>query len=224
MKFDIEKKKLIKESVIAASVLFVAFSIYGFVSYYTGTMESDIQDAENAKMQAIRTTLKEEEAYKNIVESFEVYKAIPTSKLPHPDGLANAASRIRTARPVIEEFKKQYFISNVDVTFSNVDEIPAENGNSVGIVTNRITIEMDTLTDELFLSFLHRLIKDFPGYLTIEQMDVRRDVPLTPEIITRIKRGDKPSLVNGEVRLLWKVLKGSPEQSDTGNGEIGAQG
>ncbi len=208
MKFDIEKKRLIKDSLIAGVALFAAVGIASFASYYSGSMQSSVQDAENAKMQAIRTTLQEEEAYKDSVASFEIYKTMPEVKKPKPDGLSNAASRIRTARPVIEALKKQYAISNVDVTFSNVEETPLETNQSIGVVTNRITIAMDTLTDELLFSFLDMLIETFPGYLRIERIDINKEATaLTSQVIERIRQGEKPALVSGEVQLQWKVLK-----------------
>lgn len=215
MKLALLKRKLFREASIAGGVLLVVAGIaYGTYSWKS-SLDEDYKrlSGESSSMQRkISDSKSEKEA---IEAAYIAYNNIPQHRLPTEDGIANASSRIRVARPIIEALKERYYFNVLDVTFSgNIAENKALSKKNINVVENDILVEYEGLTDELVLSFIYSLIDELPGYVSLRGLDIRREGDVTQEVIDRVRNNEAmPILVGGEMSLTWSTLKGKPVES-----------
>lgn len=212
MKLTLLIKQAVRELVIFAGVLIVIGGVTYAMYSRKMTQEGELTSLkkEMGKMtNQIASSLKE---IKAVIEALESYKNFAEKNKPTVSGLDKPASRIREARPIIEDLKDRYKFGALDVTFSNIetgDESTASEDYKV--VKNNIEIIYTAVTDELVLSFIHDMLTQLPGYLQLSNFTIQRRVDIIPNLVQELaKQPQFPPLVEGTIVFSWKTLKGEP--------------
>ena len=126
--------------------------------------------------------------------------------------MATTAARIRAARPLVESMKDKFFMSSIDITFSNIEAVKEQMGkNTFDVYTNSMNVTMESYTDSHVYAFLSALEDIFPGYLMLEDLQIDGKGTFQPNTIEKIRSGEIKSMAKAEARFSWKVLKGNEE-------------
>ncbi|NDF12849.1 MAG: hypothetical protein EB060_08590 [Proteobacteria bacterium] len=203
------KRRLIKEGAILGGALIGLIIIYFVFVFRLSSIQDDIDRVKRETIAINKETFDTKTKNVLIAESLKIYKDLPSQKLTNIS-LADAASRIRVSRPIIDELRTRYRINEINVNFSKVEDASSKfNVKGLTVYTNQITIDYKALTDELVFSFIDALIKKLPGYVNIEKIEMARQDEITNEVMSEVRKPNAPlpSLVAGKIVLNWWTLK-----------------
>lgn len=215
MKSESLRKRLFREAVFAAAALAVGAVILFAISVAVNNIEQEATIMRNDQGTLMAKITSAESEYKAVVTAWERYKDIPPQRLPSGDGLNTSSSRLRAAKPVIESLKSRYRLGSLEITFSNIEpDLSFNAGGSIIAFKNEIRFTFKSASDELILSFLNDLIRDFPGYLRFKDIELRRSTNdrMTASALQSMAKsgGSADALVDGSATMIWVTLKDIP--------------
>ncbi len=214
MRLDSLKKKLIREGAILGGIIALLSIIFGYLSYLESSLKKELATIESESRSMLREASDTENENNLIINSFKHYQTIPATQRSTPSGYSSLPSRIREAGPKIESLSNRFKFAEVDrPSFTQIKEEPENLGvKAITVYTNKITLNFRALTDELVYSFCEAMIKELPGYLSVEKMELKRDGDITPEVIQQVRNryGEPPSLVSGRLVFNWRTFKSAP--------------
>jgi len=210
MKVDQIRKKFIKEAAVVAVIICAVIFVFYMVNSYKTGLENELSKIKRDSKTISSKVMSSKIDRDNFRISLETYRKISENKLPTLEGFANTSSRIRAARPVVEELKKKYNFPVLDITFSNIAEKSKEyNAKTLSVLENDITFKFQGMSDELVFSFIMEFMKKLPGYVKLKDIDMKRASPDVNEAVLRsIRVSIKPiPLVTGNITFSWDTLK-----------------
>lgn len=83
-------------------------------------------------------------------------------------------------------------------------DIPLETGFVV--MESPITITLTALDDLDIYRFVYYLNYGFPGHITIEKLDIKREGEITPEVLKEIGKGNPPALITATMEMQWRTM------------------
>lgn len=212
------KKKLTKALFIAGGGVLLSFALYVYLNF---TLEDTSRYASQIEKETLSLQKKSGDTRnqnESIARSVRIYNDLPAPKKSTPE-LEDTASRIRTARPLIDEFRIRYKFSSINVNFSKVEDVTAEfKIKNASVHKNVITIDFKALTDELVFAFVDTMIQRMPGYITISSIEIDRVSDITPAVIKALltRQPNIPFLVSGKITLhWWSVSEAKAKPADT---------
>lgn len=213
MKLDIIKKKFVKEAAVIGGILFVLAAVFYYISSYKTSLEDKLTDISRDSANISRKARTSKVEYDNFVVSLESYRQISKTRLPTQEGYDNTASRIRIARPIIEELKEKFRFPSLDVTFSNItDKTEDYKTKTLSIISNEINIRFEGMSDEIVFSFVNSLIEELPGYVRLKKLSIRRIQDITQNTIISAKNSIALApVVSGDIVFTWFTTKETNE-------------
>lgn len=79
------------------------------------------------------------------------------------------------------------------------------------ILKSPITVRIDAMDDVDVYRYLFLVQKFFPGHITLEKIEIKREGEVTGVILRSIASGTSPKLVSAEMQLTWRTMI-SPSQ------------
>ncbi len=217
-KFTKLKNRLIKISLIAGGGVLALCVLYFYLSFTLDDAKRYASQVENETLLLQKKSGDTRNQNESIARSVRIYNDLPPPKRSTPE-LEDTASRIRTARPLIDEFRIRYKFSSINVNFSKVEDVTAEfKLKNASVYKNVITIDFKALTDELVFAFVDTMIQRMPGYITISSIEMDRVSDITPAVIKALltRQPNIPFLVSGKITLnWWSVSEAKPKPPET---------
>ncbi len=207
------KKQLKKQLLVTGTVLVVAGTVT-FGAYWWSS--SLINEEKSLKLNVNQITgqiSQSESEYGDLISSIDQYRNFDEKYKPTAEGFDKPSSRIRAARPIIEALKNKYRFGDMDVVFSNPQVIapPANEPNLYTEVVNEIEIKFRALSDELVFAFIHDLISNFTGYISLNMLEIRRIRTPNASVFSVLEQSNEfIPLVKGKMQIKWTTLKGQP--------------
>jgi len=213
MKIAVIKKKLIKDGIMSIGAAIIATSIYYYVGSFEENIKKELRLLSRDESMVTSSLINSQKEYEEASNAFTALNNVKEHRLPTAEGYDSAASRIRAARPLIEKFKKKYEFTNLNVTFSGIEEDKNDEYKvaSLKVMGNEMSVEFQGMSDELIFAFIYSVIEEFPGYVQLKEMNIERNKTISDSLIKKIN--DTATLiptVSGRMVFTWKTLKGEP--------------
>jgi cell division protein FtsL len=110
---------------------------------------------------------------------------------------------------ILNDLRKHYQISDkIDINMSSptiVDGIYKK--STTTIVSSTITLNVSGISDEILLQFVDSLLKNAPGFISVESLEMTKKYSLTQDVITKVTKGDLTNLVEAKIVFSWKDFK-----------------
>ncbi len=197
------KKRLIRNAIIIAVLIGLFVGAFVYNSSSTASLEQSRNRANSIQSQIASTKMQYAESEANLKE----YLAMDKSKLPGTDGYELLRERLSVALPAIQDMKDVYSFKKLNLSLAEIRKM--DNINSMNFVAyqNAITLDYAGGTDEYIYSFINDLKNTLPGYLNIESISLKRDNDINDETMANYIAPGEFSLVSGNIKLDWVVLK-----------------
>ncbi len=210
MKYDALRKKLFKKLAVSGAMVALALPVMVYLYLMQDFLKSDY-DKVKSEISGIEGSYKKtSENLEKAHGVFERYESLPADRLPLPSVDAmEVTSRIREARLPLQELKERYRLSNLDMSLAAPVELAGEmRKDKISAASSKVTLKFSALTDELALSFIDALIAEFPGYVWIDSLSMRRSgVAINDAMLGQIRAGTMPSVVDIMLVFDWIKLK-----------------
>jgi hypothetical protein len=223
IKLTLLKKKLLKDVIIVASAVAVAGVVTGGAIFNQYSMSGTIETLKQQSQQEISDAQKEQVEYEDTLKAIERYEKIPPHRLPSSE-FSSIQSRIRVARPIIEQLEEEYHFAQLDVKLGKMaPPVPAGENSNYSILSNDVTINFQCISDELVYSFIRAIIERLPGYTSLKSLDISRIENMNAGFVRKAQAtGVAPPLVNGLMVLKWSTIQhnvaAAPDNQGAGGG------
>jgi len=137
-------------------------------------------------------------------EAVRVWESLPEERR------AMQGLRIGEAKDLMDKFEKDYYLSNVGITFSKPEKVTENYTTStVGVVSSSVNIKFNTISDVHAFNFLDALIKKYPGYIKVTSFSLSRNQVVTKNILKQISEQGStlPTLVDAKLDFIWYGLE-----------------
>lgn len=204
-KFIQLKKRLIKISILASGGVLASLALYFYLSSALDETVRYAKQVDNEMLIIQKRTGDTRNQNEVIARAVRIYNDLPPPKRSTPE-LEDTASRIRAAKPLIDEFRIRYKFSDINIKFSKVENVTSDfKLKNVSVFKNVITIDYKALTDELVFAFIDSMIQRMPGYITVTSIEMTRVSDITPAVIKSLltRQPTIPFLVTGKITFHW---------------------
>lgn len=205
-----EQAALKKTLVTVGIILGVMGAITGGILFMENGYKKDLTDISSQSTSLKSKKQKRERDYAELLKAYDVYKEIPSVKLPTSTGFDAPSDRIRAAEATIRELREQYNISYIEFSFPDPrpEKLEDIKNDSAEAFSSPIRISIRALNDQLIFSFIYSMIQKFPGYIKMRSFQMWRDKEIDAAVIAEIRKtGNLPQLVRAEMVFDWTTLK-----------------
>jgi len=210
MKYDDLRKKLFKKLAVSGAAVALALPVMVYLYLMQDSIESDY-DKVKSDISSIESGYKKaRNNMQNASGVFEEYENLPADRLPLTSSDAmEVTSRIREARLPLQELKERYRLSNLDMSLTAPAELAGEmKKDKISGASSKVTLKFSALTDELALSFIDALIAEFPGYVRIDFLSMKRNGgEINDAMLSKVRAGTMPSIIDVTLVFYWIKLK-----------------
>jgi len=205
---EIEKKTIIiskiKKSLIIYLILIaISAGLFWGINLKLNDLNDQITISQN-KTNDQRDKLTElENKIRDIVEASKLWEKL-NNKGEKRNGVEIDAFRI-----LLSNLTKYYQINEkVDVSLTNpVEVVDANKKSSTIIVETIVSLSVSGISDELLLKFLDSLIKNTPGFIRIDSLEMNRKSLINQDVIMDAKKGKFDNLVDMKIIFNWRDFK-----------------
>lgn len=202
--FQVQKKKLIKESIIVGITLAVLGAFAATMSYMATQNEVQIatlQGQFNANMGMLSDLERKHEIIKEAVDEF--------LKIKKDINAGNYDLNREEALEILANIGKTHRIDKIDTQLSPVETLTIPEGafQRADAQFSDVKLTFKTMTDLHAYAFVDDVINQMPGikkitYFRISPLDSFRD-----EDLVDMSQGKKPELVQAEISFLWLGIR-----------------
>jgi len=138
-------------------------------------------------------------------------------------------TQINDQRAAFEKLKKKGFFSDQDRSLASqllqslqrssnvisavadvkpgtlIDDEEAKKANHK-LLASPMTIDITALDDQDVYRYFYLMRENFPGYITLNTIDIRRAQTLNGTLLRSVAAGENPVLVNAKFELLWQTM------------------
>jgi hypothetical protein len=214
------KKGIIKDAVILGPVLAVCLLIMGLSLYYSGSKTSELEEITSQSSSALtrinESKFKIEQNNKDSV----VFGEIPEIRYKTGNGMKTIAQRIKESKPRLEELSGKYLTNIVELKIGAIEPYNQVVPTRFYIPNkDKVTMTMESVSDEMMLSFIYALKENMPGYVIYDKIDIAKQTKnIFGDIREAKSKGRQPGLVKGNLEFTWVVFEDTTESAkDSGN-------
>ncbi|HEU4838704.1 MAG TPA: hypothetical protein VFS88_04750 [Micavibrio sp.] len=187
-------------------VLAGAFVFLGFATYFVFQPKAAASKSELQKLEAQALALQSEvDQMQQDFALFDSKKAlfenISRMGFFNDQNRVLARERFDTLQKLSKIMSARYEIKPAKV-FSQ--DIPLETGFVV--MESPITMTLTAMDDVDIYRFIYYLNYGFPGHITIDRLEIKREGEVTPETLKAIGRGNPPALITATMSMQWRTM------------------
>jgi hypothetical protein len=208
------KKLLIIQLSVCGGIILVAMLLYYWLDnkkqtdlQQSGVLQGEISGL-YVKLNAINKKAKE------IKEATKLWQRL-NEKHKKREGL-----KIDSIKKTFDQFKKRYRLSEANLDLSTpVELVDIYKTDTTVVVSSEVTVKFKAITDEYVFSFIDAVLKELPGYVKVEMLQMSRTGEVNDDLLRRISKGENPELVAGSMTFQWRDLKdiSTPKPAITDN-------
>ncbi len=194
------KKSLVL--VVLAGVL----GVLVFATYFVFRPKAESSKVELSTLQAQASTLQSEvdqmrQDFAQFDSKKAVFENISRMGFFNDQNRVLARERFDTLQKLSKIMSARYEIRPAKI-FSQ--DIPLETGFVV--MESPITMTLTALDDLDVYRFIYYLNYGFPGHVTINKLEIKREGEITPEVLKEIGTGNPPALITATMELQWRTM------------------
>lgn len=187
-------------------VLAGVLGVLVFATYVVFQPKALSSEFELSTLQAQASTLQSEvdqmrQDFTHFASKKVVFENISRMGFFNDQNRVMARERFDTLQKLSKIMSARYEIKPAKI-FSQ--DIPLETGFVV--MESPITITLTALDDIDIYRFIYYLNYGFPGHITINKLDIKRDGEVTPEILKEIGAGNPPALITATMEMQWRTM------------------
>lgn len=134
------------------------------------------------------------------------------------DGFFKNQSR-RNAQDVFNSIQKQ---SGVSLAIAKIDAGKTEENEEAKkakykLLMSPVDLKIEAVDDADIYHYLFLIEHYFPGHVSVESLNVKREADVTGTVLRGIASGASPALVKANVKMQWRTM--IPEDQVIGDGE-----
>jgi hypothetical protein len=205
---EITKKTNLIASLKKAAIIYViTFILFAGLLLFSNnrtdlySYEISVSEQETSRTSADLSDL--ENKIREIREASKIWAKLNQTKEKH-NGL-----EIDNFQTILTDLKKHYRISDkTDINMTSPTEVNgAYKKSTTTVVSSKITLTTSGASDEILLQFIDSLVKNVPGFIAIESLEMNKKNDLTKDVISKIARGEKVNPVEAKIVFSWKDFK-----------------
>ena len=74
------------------------------------------------------------------------------------------------------------------------------------ILKSPMSVELQAIDDISVLHYLHWIEQNFPGHVSVENIEIKRQGDVTGTVLRGIASGSNPALVSASVDMVWRTM------------------
>ncbi|MDX1975309.1 MAG: hypothetical protein SFT92_06495 [Rickettsiales bacterium] len=205
MKHKETQKKLLQESGVFLAVLVVLSGLSYFLNVLSDDYAKEINELERQTTETVMEANKLKDQFLKVQANSGLYREAMQKILGEQLSISNR----QAIRVKFEELKTRFFLSNVRLTVSAVQDVPGHNYKSLkdAVVKSEVVISADALTDEDIYSFMDALQTELPGITQVNQFSITRASRPTDAALRNIVDTGQFLLVSSNIKFNWFGLK-----------------
>jgi hypothetical protein len=207
MNIDIIKKDIIHILKKHGAIIVCLILIFLGSVYYVTSNEERLSQANSELMSLEAKIIKKKEEYRQTTKSLKEYQAIEQNKLPTIDGYVLGRDRLREAVSNLEKMRRDYLFKKLNISMSEIKEVPSLKTQSFTVYEGVLTLEFSGATDEYIFSFVNDIKHEFPGFLRLKKMEVRKIAEIDDINAANFFTQNFEGFVSGTIELGWLTLK-----------------
>lgn len=215
MKYQRLKKWVTIRISLYLSILIIMATCYFILGIQEGNLTKEKNDKQ-AEVSFLSKKVAALEAKKTeIIESTKIWNQLPERQKKIGDGL-----RLDAIKNLLSDYADRYQIHELSINFSTPNELPEPyKTDSAVIESSKISLTFSSINDENILSFIETILRDAPGYVTVNYFKLTRQASISPALLEDIRKGVVPKLVSAELSLQWNNSKinSAPESASQKN-------
>lgn len=211
-KIQIEIRKFTISTAINVAIIIVALAIAQYTSTYSKNRENMYNSIQLQVANARRSFIDLESQIEEIINIQKIWDIVQNKNIKR------IGLDFDKARSIITELDKgEYLSSPISINVSNPDTKYDHPDSTITIESSVITLKLSSISDIYILKIIQSLVDNLPGYVSYNSFNLTKTRSLSPEIISDLKKGLLPAMVEGSIEILWQDLK---DLDPSGNGEM----
>lgn len=214
-KIGVLKSRLIKLSVVAVvSAALSAAAAAGIYAWY-GQLDQEKRTAESQLNAARRDITSQEEKSRQAESYLDLYREIKSGNSKIGGGLNR-----EQAQEWITKTALHYELTDLAGDFEPIAPIqnPEFQKQTLEGLSSKVSLSFSAMTDVQLYGFLEKLVEEFPGYVKLESLELKKKGDITPAVFEQVGKGEIPELATGKVVFHWigvrEIAKKEGEAAD----------
>lgn len=206
MKLQWLKQEFRRIAIKAGLIGFVVLLVVGYSLYDRQTREDQLAQIQQDTALARNRISKLEQENNQFIQTQLKYNRIPLTQ--REQNLNDLPSRIALLQPLLQTLKVRYRLAVLDISLTNVAPyVSTTQQTTFSTAFNTVTLTFGGLSDEMVVSFLLELFETLPGYIRVESLEMKRELDITPSVLSQIQSRSIPVIVSGKVTFSWKTVR-----------------
>ncbi len=111
-------------------------------------------------------------------------------------------------KELFENLQNQSGIIQVKVNGEGalVEENKLASDAKYALLGSPVTLVIDSLDDKSIYKFMYLLKETFPGHVSIDGIEIKKNISLNSELLQKIALGENPVLVRGTIEMTWRTM------------------
>lgn len=202
------KKESIRQGIITCSIIVLCVAGYLYLGAYSNTLnqeKSTIQKDITATNSRIVNFQRKQQEYE---EAKKLWATLSDNQKKR-SGIILA-----NAQQLLENLKNQYALGGFKADISKPEELKdIYKTETTVVVSTKVDLTFDALTDESIFSFIGALSRGLPGYVKILSLQISREGNIGPVLLKNLQEGKYQSVVQGRLSFYWRDLKDVSEDA-----------
>ena len=213
------QKKVVKKKIIVSFVIFLLVSgVFAGVIVYLYSMQTKTKEKHDWLKNDISATQRNIKGLSD--QAIEFAEAIGVWESLDEDAKKLEGIRISQAKLVLDELEAKHKLSNIKLAIAkpeevNINKSPELDNELIRVWNSNVSIDFSAVTDVDAFNFVTDLMESLPGYINIDTFSVERVKDVEKVHLEMIFRGERPALVNGKLRFVWRDFKYMPPEEGT---------
>jgi hypothetical protein len=175
--------------------------LYAVLYYYSGDKEVNHNQA-SSTLESLKSESNQVKTKVSNVKT-ALIKWNETIKKEHSN---RSGLKIKQAQAVIEQLKELYKLNKFSLKFSAPEKRLDIDSKFVDVQYTIISIGFATHTDVNAMLFLSNLLKQMPGHVRLQTLEMKAKEKIDDATLLNISGGRDVDLVNVNINLLWQDM------------------
>lgn len=199
------QKRLIKLTIVSFAVVGLLGAGAAAVYFWNADLQVEKAKSQSKLTSTRRDITAREEKAKEALRFQELYKEIQAK-----EGSAELESLNReVGQKWIAEVGNIHRLTALSGKFNAIRPVanPSFKRGSTEVILSEVDLNFSAMTDEDMIQFVEALYRDFPGYVKIKSLELKRNNDISDEALVGLASGRRPELVSGQMLFSWMGVK-----------------
>jgi hypothetical protein len=202
-KSDILLKRLKKFSLIYLSLTIICCALYYLICNSIDQAVLDKSTIQQSITSAITNSNNLEAKIRDTKQASNLWRQLNENNKTR-NGL-----KIDQAKILLKNLEKYYYLNKaVDVNLTPPTELSDMYKKETTVVmSSLVTLKFAGVSDELLLGFTDSILKNFPGFISVQSFIMERKEPITIDVTNKAAAGSFENIVEATLVFNWRDFK-----------------